>query len=102
MDDRATLEALRTWLLTDDTAQSFIKTSAVRAYQMMASCFSARLGEGRFVDAAAAHAFAANVEQAIRSDVHHGADEEDGEAMLAFWANVVAFLEEHAPRPEPR
>ncbi len=52
----------------------------------------ARLNEGRFQSVVQLVRFARNLERAIVNDMRHDADEEDGEAMLAFWANALAFM----------
>jgi len=100
MDDMRKLEALRNWLLSDDGSKGLVKASAVRAYEMMASYLRARLSEGRFKNVAGLRCFAHNLEQAIRSDMRHGADQEDGKAMLAFWSNALAFLGREADGEE--
>ena len=65
---------------------------------MMASYLRARLNEARFKDVTGLRRFARNLEEAIRSDIRHGADDEDGEAMLAFWANALHFVSSLGPQ----
>ncbi len=93
MDDVAKLHALRSWALVDDGSKAFAKPSAAQAYEQMRSYLLAQLNHGRFQGVAELAAFARNLERAIRSDIHQGADEEGGRAMLAFWVNALAFLQ---------